>query len=418
MPWVTIANPPLDLLGTVPGVQISDVAGRNGLGVGRLRVDAAGKLAWQAPGSDTFGTAVDVSAGGTFDVADGDDADRWLEATVTAAELPGELVESEVRLSEQFNNAVADDDVTAAEASAGNVHSWSFNLANRDATNPKTLAVWLDVYTAQFIEISDDNLAWVAPTTEAAGLALTLPAAGAVTLYLRRTIAAGAPSSPGRRLRVRWKATDGTSEYGEVVGLWRIFETANLRAYQADGETPVPGVDTPLDTFASLPHQVTTAIGDGDHHLVLTRHNGVREAPAGHVARLHIAGGVEVLPPPSDPQDLWLEQRSGGVVRVHARYPKAADGAHPATLWAIWKGTYNPQNPGPPDETVAVYGGRGFAVLSHDLTPAFGDAQTATITVRMQRGVTYSAGYETASLVVSIDNPAAPTRHGVYPGVL
>ena len=74
---------------TLSGVEIVLVGGLNGLGRGVLYYDGSGNLSWQAPGSSTAGAEVDVSAGGSFVVYDGENLDKWLEVSVTAGSLPG-----------------------------------------------------------------------------------------------------------------------------------------------------------------------------------------------------------------------------------------------------------------------------------------------------------------------------------------
>ena len=182
---------------TIPGVVILAVAGRNGPGVGRLASSADGTtIAWQAPDSATFGPAVDVSTNGVYLLEDGADASKWIRVRVYADHLSPTPRSSRVHLADLYANGPPHDDVTAAEAAAGDVTDYTLNLVNEGAKHASDLRVWLDAATSD-LEISDDAISWVNPTSESAGLGLgSLSSGESVTLWLRRTIGAAANSDP------------------------------------------------------------------------------------------------------------------------------------------------------------------------------------------------------------------------------
>ena len=180
---------------TLPGVVILQAAGRNGPGTGQLQSSGDGTLvAWRAPGSATFGTAIDCGSDGAYLFEDGEDANKWLRVQVYASYLASTPRDARVYLGDLFANGPPHDDVTAQEASAGDVTIYSLELVNESAVNISDLRAWIHA-TVSGLEISDDNATWVNPTTEATGLSFGSLASGASkTLWLRRTIAAAAAS--------------------------------------------------------------------------------------------------------------------------------------------------------------------------------------------------------------------------------
>jgi len=196
---VTVEVQHLAAVGTVSGVALLLAAARNGEGTGRLRIDSGGvQLSWQAPGSDTFGDKVNCTVDGEYLLEDGEDRDKWIRVQVYADHLPEDTEEAQVYLLQVYGGGVSDDDVTAVEASAGDVAVYMILMKNISAVGLSALKVWLHADTAD-IEISDSAIAgWVSPTTEETALDFPDLAAGDDdTLYLRRTIAASSASDAG-----------------------------------------------------------------------------------------------------------------------------------------------------------------------------------------------------------------------------
>ncbi|KKN53077.1 hypothetical protein LCGC14_0605890 [marine sediment metagenome] len=188
----------LRLIGSIHGVVPLFVAGRNGPGMGRLASKGDGtRLQWQAPGGSRFGPAVLCDVDGIYLLRDADDPDKYIRIQVLATSLLAGVHEARVILDEVYNNAVASDDVTAAEASAGSVESWALTLRNVSNSILSQLRAWIDRNTVN-MEISDDGAAWVSPTDEGAALDFgDLGLGVTMTLYVRRTVAAGAASHGG-----------------------------------------------------------------------------------------------------------------------------------------------------------------------------------------------------------------------------
>jgi len=182
---------------TLPGVVILRAAARNGPGSGQLQSQGDGAmLAWQAPGSATFGTPVDCSSDGTYLLRDGDDADKWVRVQVYVAHLLPSAHQQRVYLADRYANGPPHDDVTAAEATAGDVVTYQLRLYNESPVVVADVDAWVDA-SVSGLEISDDGASWSTPTTEETALDLGSLAPGDyATLHLRRTIGAGANADP------------------------------------------------------------------------------------------------------------------------------------------------------------------------------------------------------------------------------
>lgn len=196
----------LAAVGSLPGLAITSASAANGPGTGALRTTpaSASRVQWKAPGSSTWGPAVDVSAGGAALLEDGENPAAFVRVTASASYLPAAGVESRVLLRDVHNNGSGGDDVTANEATAGLVESWSITLEHDGGFPITNLVAWIDAGVSG-LEISDDNATWVSPTSEAAGLALANLAPGDTdTIYLRRTVGAGASSDAAKLNHLRF----------------------------------------------------------------------------------------------------------------------------------------------------------------------------------------------------------------------
>jgi len=126
----------LHVIGTIPGVAPLAAAGIGGAGTGRLRSIGDGTwLQWRAPGNEeVWGEAVHVTADGEYLLEDGVSTDRWLRVNVATAFL-GPPIETEVQLSEWYNNGLAGENVTAAQAAAGYTRTFWILVYNDGASD-------------------------------------------------------------------------------------------------------------------------------------------------------------------------------------------------------------------------------------------------------------------------------------------
>ena len=182
----------LRYVGTIPGVVVSHVAGLNGPGVGRLRCQDAGtRIAWRAPGSDTFGSPIACPTDGTYLLQDGEDPDKFIRATVHASYLEAGA-EADVHIVDRYNNQTASDDVSAEEAEAGDAEAHYIVMKNRSTEMMHRPCVWLDAAVSG-LEISENFVDYVSPTTKETALAFPDLAPGATDpVGIRRTIGAEA----------------------------------------------------------------------------------------------------------------------------------------------------------------------------------------------------------------------------------
>ncbi len=177
----------------IPGVYPLAMSAGNGPGFGRLVLDpSVPALRYRAPGSGTYGPPVTLVEGAPDDflIVDGEDSSAWARVGISHAHLPATSAAGRVPLIDLFSNGLVGADVTAGEASAGDVASWAVALKNDGTFVASNVAVWLDASVSTW-SISDDDATWVAPTSEAAALALPDVSPGnSATFYIRRTIAA------------------------------------------------------------------------------------------------------------------------------------------------------------------------------------------------------------------------------------
>jgi len=194
-------SPSLRVVGALAGVVPLLASGACGRGTARLRTDGESGVAFRAPGSDVYGPAAAVAADGTYLLEDGEDRDKYLRVAVHTDYLPEAAAEALVLLEDRYANHVGRDDVSAAEAEAGHVESWTVTLENVSASILTRVVAW--IVETQDLQISDDGATWVRPTDEAHGLVLGSIAPGQTdVLHLRRSTPAGAPSSPNLLNRV------------------------------------------------------------------------------------------------------------------------------------------------------------------------------------------------------------------------
>lgn len=103
----------------IRGMRIIDIAGQNGIGEGRLAAVSASELTWTPPGGTT-GSKTTILAGET-QVIPGNDTDKYITVrrSLTSGALAG--VET-VEISDIVHNSIAIDEVTSAEAAAGDIN--------------------------------------------------------------------------------------------------------------------------------------------------------------------------------------------------------------------------------------------------------------------------------------------------------
>jgi hypothetical protein len=191
----------LNAVGTIPGVAVTFVSGQVATGTALLAytLDAEGVsfLQFRAPGSSMLGEFVSMLADGSYLIADGEDRSKYIRVTVVLAKLPASSAQSLIYLADAYDQGPAGTMATAGQASAGQVLDYSIDLYNQSARTLEHITAWIDPRHVDLYQISNDNATWTAPQTRAAGITIAnIAPAGTGTLYIRRTIAAGAVADP------------------------------------------------------------------------------------------------------------------------------------------------------------------------------------------------------------------------------
>jgi len=111
-----------------------------------------------------------------------------------------------IYLTEIYNNEIALPDVTAAEALAGDVSTFSVTIKNDGKVVLSQIGAWMDGTTALWVQISQDNVAFSAPQSRAAALVFPDVKPGdTFTLYIKRTIPANTTYYPRIRTKIYFK---------------------------------------------------------------------------------------------------------------------------------------------------------------------------------------------------------------------
>lgn len=194
--------------GAIPGVIVTAAAANNGTGIGTLRGTGT-SLAWTAPGSDIEGVAQVCAVDGEYILEDGEDATKWLRVQVYTTYLSNSA-SGKIVIENSFN-VLGPSDISAAQATVGNVATVTYTLKNASNNYVYNVKLWLDPACAAGITISSDGVNYYSPTTsgDAHVLAWSSVAPGAsVSVYIKRTISAGASSNVGllNILQYQWSS--------------------------------------------------------------------------------------------------------------------------------------------------------------------------------------------------------------------
>jgi hypothetical protein len=140
---------PLDATITSPisNVTVEFIAGANGTGSGTLTASGADELRWTPPGG-TIGAAVTITNGQTKILeGGGGETNKFIRVTRTSATaLTGTAT---LTIVEVFNNAVGFDNVSSAEAAAGDNEYRALFIQNRSAVPVSNLKVYIGTLGTQ-----------------------------------------------------------------------------------------------------------------------------------------------------------------------------------------------------------------------------------------------------------------------------
>ena len=195
-----LLNNAYTFVGTIPGVNITFVAAGNGPGIGRLRSESDGvTMRWTPPGETIEGPPVLGDVDGEY-LVESPDPRKWIRINITAAFLLPNAAESRVHLSPNLGRFAnfADNDITAAQASSGDLQTYTVTAENESVKDIFGLRIWLDpLPRSPFLNIDDGIGGWLNPRSEAAARVLGDIAPGAnVSFLIRRLVAPSQPFDP------------------------------------------------------------------------------------------------------------------------------------------------------------------------------------------------------------------------------
>ncbi len=132
----------------ISNITINHASGPNGEGSGELEAVGADDLAWTPPGG-TQGDAVTISNGETKILEGGDTDSQWIEVTRTSATaLSGT---ADLNLSDPANNVFGFDDVSSAEATAGDSEYRCFAAKNTNALSLSNVTFFIEPLEASVV---------------------------------------------------------------------------------------------------------------------------------------------------------------------------------------------------------------------------------------------------------------------------
>ncbi len=282
--------PHLGISGSVQYLTIDFVSGNNGEGIGVLTVSGVSEIKWTAPGG-TLGAAVAIANGETKIIEDGTDTDKYARITRTSATALG-VAATNITLANEVNNAIGLDDVSSAEAAAGDTEYRCVCLKNEGANAITVLKAWLTTLGTQRVSATAQLGASGAGTIEiAAGTFDDWPAKG----YCRIQ-----ESDTTEREIVYYSSRTSTVLTVPAAGRELLGTTAAAGAND-DTVDAVPGIRIAKEAPASQPTGAftdKTGAGEGSQPAGLTWKSGITAAAGVDVGTL-AAGYI---------QGIWIER--------------------------------------------------------------------------------------------------------------
>ena len=427
-------------------VTIDSISDANGIGTGTLTAVTTGSLAWTAPGG-TQGTAVAIANGATVILLDGTDSEKFIRVTRTSAsDLVGTAA---VTLTESYNTAIAGDNITTTENTAGHTSYRCVLFKNGSAAEVTNLKVWISEDAASRFSVGAETPvdSWVTdisgagdtfapggvsfsqPTVVGSALNLgTVAAGGMVALWIRRVVAAASAADPRVPVEISYQFTTGAVDYENNVlaGFYRVAKanTATYNLYRGTDAEPTYGAA--YETFTTLPHTTAAQAVSHVYYYVLrcTNEHGVETQNVysdddNDTLSWKIeldAAGAEVAVSPSDPENIVVVAGAALTVDVSAVYEYEADGDDAADTWLIYftddGSTPDPDNDTPNEVTMGK--ADGFAKLKYNLDESFDEGDTVKVLVRTQRSS--DDGESTNTTVSSVTATALGSTNEVEEG--
>ncbi len=229
----------------------------------------------------------------------------------------------------------------------------------------------------------------------------------------------GAPILEKPKIVINQHPIDFRRRQATHRGKFRVFNDSEYRFFRSNVAPPEES-DTPFATNSTLPHEPADTYADGTWFLSVSFFNGVLDSgflPLGErgetYLRLDLSGGLEVGNPPDGPLEWRIENRAGGIVRVHAVLMQF--GTLRPDTWSIGF-TTNGSDPAEDvaTETVAIVS-QSLVVLSHDL-PAQSNGTTVKVRLQTRRTTIYSDDSIIKTLTADAIGPGAPLHGDSWSG--
>lgn len=131
----------------IANIDIDFASGANGEGAGALAAAGVDSLNWTPPSPGTVGPDVTITSGQTMIIEGANDPASFVRATRTSGvDLTGSEADT---LADNFNNVIGFDDISTAEASAGDTEYRCACIKNESGTDVKNIKVWLKTVGTQ-----------------------------------------------------------------------------------------------------------------------------------------------------------------------------------------------------------------------------------------------------------------------------
>jgi len=273
----------------IANVTVDFVSGENGAGAGSLAATDVNDLAWTPPGG-TQGAAVTIANGETKVLEGGGATGSFVRVTRTSTDdLAGEAT---VTLAKLFNNALGFDNISSAEAAAGDTEYRCICAKNESAADVTVLKAWIGTLGTQLVSGAAQLGASGAGTIGvAAGTFADWPASG----FCRIEEAAGT-------LREIVYYSSRTAIVLTVPATGRaLLGTTAAAGLATDKIYPVPGIRIGKEAPASQPDGAftdKTVAGEGSEPAGVAWSSGITAATGLDIGTL-AAGYI---------YGLWLER--------------------------------------------------------------------------------------------------------------
>jgi hypothetical protein len=223
----------------ISNITIGFVSGANGTGTGTLTATGADTLTWSAPGGSA-GAAQTIANGETKILEANGAPEKFVRVTRTSATALGGT--ATVTLTNEFNNVIGFDNVSSAEAAAGDLEYRAIMARNVSATGVKNVKAYVGTLGTQLVS--------GAAQLSASGAGSVGPASGAFTDWPSSGYCRIESSANALKEIVYYSSRTNSALTVPAGGRGRLGTSAQAGA-STDKIYPVPGIRIGRETPAS-----------------------------------------------------------------------------------------------------------------------------------------------------------------------